>query len=183
MEKVKKYAEMYPVFKKIEKSTKGQIPAEQAFIAVTAIFFVLLFVRPISSAFTNLCAVLFIISPALAILNSRVAPDTGMVKHVVSYLLTFLIYCALDSLFPFMQRKFPLYYQVKFVFFYYLSVRRMQLTEYINANLYSTVHELIAEINSVDKGEKIKSAQTAAHGVISESVDAMKDAPRPKKEE
>jgi len=183
MEKVKKYAEMYPVFKKIERSTKGQIPAEQAFVAVTAIFFFLLFVRPISTAFTNLCAILFIVSPALAILNSKVAPDTGMVKHVVSYLLTFLFYCTLDSLFPFMHRRFPLYYQIKFVFFYYLSVRRMQITEYINANVYSTAYDFIAEINSADKREKIRSAQTAAHEVISESVDTMKDALKPKKEE
>lgn len=192
MEKVRKFSDMYPVFKKIEKASKGQVSSEQAFIAVTALFVVLLFIRPIASPFTNLGALVFIIVPATSLIASKTAPDSGTIKHIVSYLLTYVLFATVDSFVPFLHRRLPFYYQIKFVFFYYLSVRRMHLTEYMNSKVYAVVYDFIVHVNTVDKEEKIKSAQTAANEVINETAEAIKkekekekekESLRPRKEE
>lgn len=185
MDKVRKTADMYPIFKTVERATKGNIRYEHAFIATTFLCLAILFVRPVAGPFCNLFAILFILPAATGTISSKVIADAGNTKHVISYLLSCGIINAADSFLPFLHRKIPFYFQMKFILFYYLSQRRTQLTENINSNIFYNLHDIITELNSSEPAQKVKSAQTAASDLINETADAVKQAGenKPKKEE
>ncbi|KAI5179725.1 receptor expression-enhancing protein 5/6 [Nematocida sp. AWRm80] len=175
MERIRKISETYPVFKQIERSTGGKIKGEHSFIALGAVLFLVLFYRCVASPLTNLFALLLVISPATQVIMSKSVPDMNNLKHIVSYLLTFTLFIVVDSFIPFAHKKVPFYYHGKFLFFYYLSVRKTQFTEYISNNVYIPVHEAIRKMNEIDTGKTIKAAQTAATEKIKDLSETLKD--------
>lgn len=182
MERVRKLSEGYPLLKYIESQTSGQVRAEYFFLGVVAVLFAFLFLRAVAAPIANLAGVLFIVGPATAAIVGKNPTELGMMKHIISYLLTFALATCLDSMVPMMHRRIPFFYHLKLLLFYYLSVRKTQFTEYLNTSLYASLHDAIRGVNSLDTKDKIKAAQNAANERVREITETMKDS-RPLKDE
>lgn len=184
MERVRKISETYPIFKQIEDLSHGQIKSEYGFIGLAIIVFISLFSRCISGAITNIFSLILILGPATNLIVSKTSPEIGNLKHILSYMSSFMVLTVSESVVPFIPRKIPFYYHAKFLFFYYLSIRRTQLTEYLNVSLFGPVNELIRKANKLDPRATIKAAQHAATEKIKDiSETAKKAAEGPLKEE
>lgn len=166
MERVKKISETYPIFKQIQKATNGQVKPEYSFAALAVLIFCSLFCRTLAGAITNSFALLLIISPATSTIVSKATPDISSTKHILSYLLTFALVTAVESVLCFIPSRVPFFYHAKFLFFYYLSVRRTQLTDYINSSVYVPANESIRKINQIDVKAALKVGQTAAADAV-----------------
>ncbi|KAH9385852.1 uncharacterized protein NEMAJ01_0748 [Nematocida major] len=182
MERVRKISETYPIFKQIQKMSNGQIKPEYSFIALASIIFVSLFCRCLAGAVTSAFSFLLIVTPATNIIVSKASPETANVKHILSYLLALALFGLGEAVFFPLIRRIPFYYHGKFLFFYYLSVRRTQLTDYLNASVFAPANDVIRKINQFDAKEVLKAAQVAASDRIKSSVEAVKEA-KPSKEE
>ncbi|KAI5191041.1 receptor expression-enhancing protein 5/6 [Nematocida sp. AWRm77] len=182
MERVRKISEAYPVFKQIEKASSGQVKGEYCFIGVVVVLFFVLFSKIVASPLTNIFAVLLVLGPTTTIVVGKAMPEQGILKHVLSYLLTFAIFITLDSLVPFIHKKVPFYYHGKLLFFYYLSIRRSQFTEYLNSTVYAPASDLLRKLNEIDAKEKMRSAETAASEKVKELSESIKEM-HPSKEE
>ncbi|OAG28927.1 hypothetical protein NEDG_01066 [Nematocida displodere] len=185
MERVRKISETYPVFKQIEQKSSGQVKAEHVFIGASLIVFLALFSRCMAPALTNAVALLLVVGPATSLIVGKSLPELGTVKHIISYMLTFVLFTCVDSVVPFMHRKIPFYYHGKLLFFYYLSVRKSQFTDYLNTSLYVHIYDMIKLVNSsASPKDQIKAAQTAAAEKVKEISETAKDvAAAPEKEE
>jgi len=182
MDRVRKISETYPIFKQVEKATGGQVKGEYFFVAVALALFFALFSKSTANPLTNMFAVLLIANSATSVIVSKATLEMSNVKHIISYLLTFSIFTTIDSLLPFINRRIPFYYHAKLVFFYYLSIRRTQLTEYLNTNLYSCAYDTLRRVSEVDVKEKIKTAQSEASKKVKDLSESLKDV-HPTKEE
>ncbi|KAI5166820.1 hypothetical protein NEIG_01803 [Nematocida sp. ERTm5] len=183
MERVRKISETYPVFKNIQSMTNNQVKPEYILIALAAVLLVTLFCKTVAGAITNVFMLILIINPCTSLIISKTAPDAGTMKHVLSYLLCAMLVVAVESILRVIIRKIPFYYHAKFIFFYYLSVRRTQLTEYINTTVVVGIHDGIQEINKVQPKDVIKAAQSAATQKIKNTIERTQETESPKKEE
>ncbi|KAI5192422.1 hypothetical protein NEMIN01_2009 [Nematocida minor] len=184
MERVRKISETYPIFKKVQDLTNGQIKAEYSFIGLAIVIFFSLFSRCLSGAITNIFSFILIVGPATNLIVSKTSPEIGNLKHILSYLITFAFFTVTESILRFIPSRIPFYYHAKFLFFYYLSVRRTQLTDYLNASLYVPANEAIRKLNQMDPKATIKAAQSAASEKIKDlSETVKKNTGSPSKEE
>lgn len=183
MDRVRKISESYPIFKQIEKLSGGQVKAKYSFIALASVIFALLFWKKVASPITNIFAIVLVLGQATGIIASKATPEISKVKHILSYLLTFSVFLTIDSVFPFVHRTMPFYYHVKLLFFYYLSIRNYQLTDYLNNTAYIHIHDTLCKMNEVDPKQAIKSAQNAATEKVMKAASSIKETVRPEKEE
>lgn len=183
MERVRKISESYPVFKQIEKLSGGQVKAKYSFIGLASVVFALLFWKKVANPITNIFAVVLALGQATAVIASKTSAEVSKTKHIISYLLTFSAFLTVDSIFPFVHRTMPFYYHVKLLFFYYLSIRNYQVTDYLNNTVYIHIHDTIQKLNAMDSKQVIKSAQSAATEKVREVSSAIADEVRPEKKE
>lgn len=174
MERVRKISETYPIFKQVESLSDGKIKSEYGFILIALIIFLSLFSRTLSGAVTNLFSFLLVLGPVTNLIISKTSPEIGNLKHILSYLLSFTLLTVIESIVPFIPTRIPFYYHAKFLFFYYLSIRKTQLTEYLNISVYAPLNELIRRVNKLDPKATLKAAQTAASEKVKEISETVK---------
>ncbi|KAI5171108.1 receptor expression-enhancing protein 5/6 [Nematocida sp. LUAm3] len=176
MERIRKLSASYPIFKQLENLTGNQIKQEYCFVAVAGLIFAALFSKGLASPLTNAFALLLIAPQATSIIVSKIPFDVSKTKHTLGYLLTFALCVSLDSMVPFLHRHLPFYYHIKFLFFYYLSIRSYQLTEHLNASLYVPTHAVLMKLMKADPAQALKSAQGAALEKAKETIETVKEA-------